>query len=114
MQKIVILVLAVSLSACSFIMPRPHDPVMFGNLVDVKIQLDKTNCDNKDWNALSNQVERLSVYASLRDDPQAEAAKQLMVALDKANKSTNKTFCQSILKVQKTRIDVIVNAWSGR
>lgn len=87
---------------------------MFGELVDVKISVSKLTCTDKDWSTTFTQVERLKVYSQMRDDPQADAVTQLEESLTKANKSSNKTFCENLLKVNKTRIDVIAEAWSGR
>ena len=111
-MKSILLVLL--LSGCSFIMPIPHDPVMFGNLVDVQIGVDKLSCTDKDWNSTLTTVNRLKVYSKLRNDPQAETVSKLSEALEKAKESKNQTFCESVLKINKTRIDVITKAWSGR
>lgn len=114
MKYIFSIMLAVSVSACSIILPIDHDPVMFDHLVDVKIAIDKTTCQNKDWSELNRAVEKLKVYSLLRDDPQAESAKSLEEALAKANSSKNEKFCESVLKVSTTRVDVIVKAWRAR
>jgi hypothetical protein len=50
----------------------------------------------------------------LRKDPQATTIAQLQEAINKAKASDKKLFCESILKINKTRIDVIVDAWKGR
>lgn len=114
MKKSLAILLAVSLSACSIILPIDHDPVMFDHLVDVKIALNKTTCQNKEWTDLNRAVEKMKVYSELRDDPQAESAKNLEEALAKAQASKNDKFCESILKVSATRVDVIVKAWRER
>lgn len=113
-MKIIVALLFVTLSGCSFILPRPHDPSMFNNLVEVKIAVDKLNCDNKDWSDAEYKIERLKVYASLRKDPQAEALGKLQEAVVKAKNSNNKSFCESVIKINKTRINVIADAWRGR
>ena len=114
MKKSLTILIAISLSACSIILPIDHDPVMFDHLVDVKIAMSKTTCENKDWGDLNRAVEKMKVYSELRDDPQAESAKNLEEALAKAHASKNQKFCESVLKVSATRVDVIVKAWSGR
>lgn len=119
MKTIVSLLLVASLTGCSTTqlslwIPKKHDPVMFSHLVDVKIAVAKLNCDNKDWSDANAKIERLKVYANLRNDPQADAIVKLEDALDKANKSTNKTFCESVVRMNKVRIDVVVDAWKGR
>lgn len=115
-MKILTFISVVLLSGCSLILPRDHDPVMFGYLVDTKIAVDRLSCDNKDfsWSSAEIAVERLKVYTDLRKDPQADAVVKLEDALGKARESTNKVFCESVLKINKTRIDVIVDAWKGR
>lgn len=113
-KNLIIIGSIVAVTGCSFILPRSHDPVMFGDLVDVKISVSKLNCTDKNWTDTFSKVERLKVYAELRSDPQADAVTQLEESLEKANKSNNKVFCENLLKVNKTRIDVIAEAWSGR
>jgi len=113
-MKTLLLLPILFLSACSLILPQPHDPVMFGQLVEVKVAVGKLNCDDKNWKDIQSKVELLKVYTNLRNDPQADSVVKLEEALNKAHESKNKTFCQSILTVNKTRIDVIADAWRGR
>lgn len=113
-MKLIPLIAVVLLSGCSIILPRPHDPVMFGYLVDTQIALDRANCEVKDWNTLDIQVQRMKVYTNLRKDPQAQTVVDLQEALAKAKDSKSRLFCESILKVQKQRLDVITEAWKGR
>lgn len=113
-MKKLLLISLLALTGCSIILPRPHDPVMFGTLVDVKIAVDKLSCDDKNWTYAESNIERLKVYTILRSDPQATSISQLQEAIVKANKSNNKVFCEGILKINRTRIDVIVDAWKGR
>jgi hypothetical protein len=115
MKIVAALLVTLTLSACSFIFPVPHDPVAFGTLVDLKISVDNLSCKNKDnWDTTFTQVTRLERYTELREDPQAKNIAQLKVALVKARESKNEVFCDSVLKVQRTRVDVITNAWRGR
>jgi hypothetical protein len=113
-KKISSILFIVFVSGCSFILPRPHDPSMFNNLVEVKIAVDKLNCDDKNWADAEYKIERLKVYASLRKDPQADALGKLQEAVVKAKNSNNKSFCESVIKINKTRINVIADAWRGR
>lgn len=103
-----------TLSNITSLWPKPHDPVMFDNLVSTKIAFDKLNCDDKNWVDAENKIQHLKVYAELRKDPQATSIAQLQEAVTKAKASDKKLFCESILKINKTRIDVIVDAWKGR
>jgi len=115
MRKILIALTLVSLSACSIILPRPHDPEMFGRLVDAKISVDKLECGNQlAFHNADEYIERLKVYATLRSDPQADSIGKLQDAIKKAGESKNKVFCESVVKTNKVRIDVIVDAWKGR
>ena len=116
-MKIAYLLPAVMLCGCSVlstVMPIDHDPVMFNNLVSTKIAVEKLNCDDKNWADAENKIHQLKVYTDLRGDPQAKSIAQLEEAIGKAKASNNKLFCESILKVNKTRIDVVADAWKGR
>ena len=116
-MKKLLLITLFALSGCSIIstiIPIDHDPVMFNNLVSVKIAVEKLNCDDKNWADAENKIHQLKVYTDLRGDPQAKSIAQLEEAIGKAKASNNKLFCESILKVNKTRIDVVADAWKGR
>lgn len=109
-------IIALTLSACSFILPIEHDPVMFGRAVDVKIAMQKVNCVDKEtnWNHLLTTVEELKVYSDERKDPQADNMTQLEDAVKKAHSTKNVNFCESVLDLQKTRLEVTLGAWRGR
>jgi uncharacterized protein YceK len=112
-----LLVAVIGLSGCSTVAslwPKPHDPAMFDNLVSTKIAVEKLNCDDKNWIDAETKIQHLKVYTELRKDPQATSIAQLQEAIAKAKGSDKKLFCETILKINKTRIDVIVDAWSGR
>lgn len=116
MKKIIILA-AFVLSGCAnftAIWPRAHDPAMFDRLVDVKVAVDNLNCTDKKWDDVFSKVEHLKVYATYKDDPQAPSVGGLWDALKKAHGSNNQKFCESVLTISKTRIDVIADAWKGR
>lgn len=113
-MKKLILIAAIALSGCSVIFPIAHDPVMFGDVVDVRLELNRANCQNKDWTKLYYHAERVAEYATLREDPQADSLRKLLPALDTAHKSKNEKFCESVLSVQRTRIAVVIDAWRGR
>jgi hypothetical protein len=118
MKKLILILAVVSLTGCSSITklwPRPHDPEMFGRLVDAKISVDKLECGNPlAFHNADEYIERLKVYATLRSDPQADAIGKLQDSIKKAGESKNKVFCESVVKTNKVRIDVIVDAWKGR
>jgi uncharacterized protein YceK len=116
-MKKLLLIAVIFLSGCSTITslwPKDHDPVMFNNLVSIKIEVEKLNCDDKNWTDVETKIQHLKVYTELRKDPQAISIAQLQEAISKAKASDKKLFCESILKINKTRIDVIVDAWRGR
>ncbi len=113
-MKVFVLAVSLVLAGCSFVLPRPHDGAMFNNLVDVKIAVDKLDCKNKDWTDTFNKIERLKIYTSLRNDPQAKAVEDLESALKKAQASSNEKFCDSVVKINRARVDVITDAWRGR
>ena len=116
MKKILVISSVIFLSACStFITPRAHDPVMFGYVVDVKVALSKINCDDKKvWQPIFDRVETLKTYSVSRVDPQADSIAKLEETLGKAKASENKAFCESALRISKTRTDVVIDAWKGR
>ena len=113
-MKRLLLVAVLVLSGCAVIFPKPHDPVMFDQIVGIQIRVGKVNCSNKDWGDLFDRVHHLKVYTELREDPQAKAIGQLEEALLKAYNSKNEKFCESVLTLNKTRIAVVEDAWKGR
>jgi uncharacterized protein YceK len=116
-MKKLLLITLFALSGCSTItslLPRDHDPVMFDQIVSVKLSVDKLNCDDKNWSDVESKIQHLKLYTELRKDPQAQSIAQMQEALGKAKASDKKLFCESILKINKTRIDVIADAWRGR
>lgn len=113
-MRTLLAMIVVMLSGCAIIFPKPHDPVMFDQIVAIQIKVNQVNCSNKDWGDLMDRVHHLKVYTALRDDPQAPAIAQLQDALLKAQNSKNEKFCDSILKLNKTRIEVVEDAWKGR
>ena len=114
MKRLVLVLCLLVISGCAIIFPIPHDGAAFNNLVEVKVAVDKLNCIDKNWNDAFSKIEKLKVYTKLRDDPQAPAVESLETALKKAYDSKNEKFCESILKINKTRVDVITDAWKGR
>jgi hypothetical protein len=116
MKKLLLASSLVMLSACSTIIPpKAHDPVMFGYIVDVKVGLSKISCDDKKvWQPIFDRVETLKTYSVSREDPQADSITKLEDALNKAKTSDNRAFCESALRISKTRTDVVIDAWKGR
>ena len=116
-MKKLLLIFVLLLSGCStFIMPRPHDAVLFGNLIDLKILSTTITCDDKyyGWKEMMDTINHIKVYSTYRNDPQAENIKGLHEAIGKAFNSSNPVFCSSLLKVQQQRVDVIIDAWKDR
>jgi hypothetical protein len=114
-MKKLILILAVALSGCAVIFPKPHDPVMFGQAIDVKVGLSKISCEDKsNWQPVLDKVETLKVYSAERGDPQSDSFGKMEEALKKAKDSKSNTFCESIVKLNRTRVDVTIDAWKGR
>lgn len=114
-MKKLLLILAVTLSGCAIIFPVPHDPVMFGQAIDVKVGLSKMTCaDKSNWQPVIDKVETLKVYTAEREDPQADAFVKMQEALIKAKDSKSIAFCESIVKLNRTRLDVTLDAWKGR
>jgi hypothetical protein len=114
-MKKLILVLAVALSGCAVIFPKPHDPVMFDNLIYIQTDLNKATCaEPKNWDNLLDRVNHLKVYTHFRSEPQSQAIASLEESLLKAHNSKSATFCESLLKLNKTRVEVTLDAWKGR
>lgn len=114
-MKLTLVIASIFLAGCTIILPKPHDPVMFDRLVNIKVELHNTKCaGDKNWDSLFNKVETLKVYTELRSDPQAKSVVDLETALKKAHSSANSVFCESVLKVNRVRVDTIADAWRGR
>ena len=119
-SSLVALTLSLSLAGCSltipFIMPRAHDPVMFGDAVDIKLLLSNVSCEEKQykWETLLEKSDKLKTYTELRKDPQADNIKGMFEAIGKAKSSTNPYFCKSVIGLQQKRIDAAIEAWRGR
>lgn len=117
MKRLLTVTALITLSGCSTIAslwPRDHDPVMFDRAISIQIQMNKVNCSNKEWGNLIDNIHHLKVYTEVRKDPQATNIAQLEEATLKAYNSKNEKFCESILNLNKTRIQVIEDAWRGR
>jgi len=118
MKKIISLIALFTLSACSTItsiMPLKHDPVMFDQLVDIKIAIDHLDCGNKaTWPDLSSKLEHIKVYSTLRNDPQAPSFDKLKEEITKAKDSKSLLFCQSALTIAQSRVEVISESWRQR
>jgi uncharacterized protein YceK len=114
MKRLLLALSVVVLSGCAVIFPVPHDGAAFNNLVEVKVAVDKLNCNDKNWSDAFSKIEKLKVYTNLRGDPQASAVESLEIALKKAQESKNEKFCESVVKINKARVDVIADAWKGR
>jgi hypothetical protein len=114
-MKKLLLVLVVLLSGCAIIFPKPHDPVMFDNLIYIQTDLNKASCaEPKNWDNLLDRVNHLKVYTHFRSEPQSKAIASLQESLLKAHSSKSVTFCESLLKLNKTRVEVTLDAWKGR
>ena len=114
-MKKLILLLAIALSGCAVIFPKPHDPVMFDNLIYIQTDLNKATCaEPKNWDNLLDRVNHLKVYTHFRSEPQSQAIASLQESLLKAHSSKSVTFCESLLKLNKTRVEVTLDAWKGR
>jgi hypothetical protein len=115
MKRLILALSLVVLSGCALIFPKPHDPVMFGQAIDIKVGLSKISCEDKsNWQPVLDKVETLKVYSIERGDPQSEGFIKMEEALKKAKDSKSNTFCESIVKLNKTRVDVAIDAWKGR
>ena len=122
-MKIITLVLTLTLlTGCSTItnltkyIPKKYDPVMGGLLVDLKMDVDDLSCINstdQTWASVQREARRLKEYAEFRRDPQvdniAAAEKNLTSA-----KGKSQTLCENYVKIAKTRLKIVNQAWSTR
>ena len=53
MKKLLLLAVVMlqgcSIAALTNLWPKSHDPVMFDQVVSVKLSVDKLNCEDKNW-----------------------------------------------------------------
>ena len=116
------LTLLVFLSGCSTIsegmklLPKSYDPVMGKMYVELKMEVNELSCKDQHhiiWDKVAYDANILAEYTSFRNDPQAEnieaVGKNIKTALGK-----NQLICESFLKVAKTRLEIVNEAWSGR
>jgi hypothetical protein len=124
MKKILVGVFIVLLTGCSTIQsgvdtvkkywPRDHDPVMFDKVVELHIAIENLDCEHPNFTEIVSKSIRLTRYAELRNDPQAENLKGLESHLQKLKSSTNKIFCDLGKRTAIQRLDVAINAWRKR
>lgn len=94
--------------------PRSHDPVMFNQLVQLDIVIEKQNCDAPAWSSVTLLSENLARYVEWRRDPQAENIRGLHNHIERLSKGGSKTFCELGKKTAKQRIEAAKSAWEGR
>lgn len=100
-------------TGCS-LLPRAHDPVLFGQLVTVDITIKKVDCDRPDWKTALIQTQHLAQYATWRRDPQATNLDGLYHHVERMNAGGSKTFCELGKKTAAGRISAARTAWEGR
>ena len=113
MKKIMAGVALILVTGCS-LLPRAHDPVMFGQLVTVDITIRKVDCDRPDWKTAVIQTQHLAQYATWRADPQAANLDGLHKHTERMNQGGSKTFCELGKKTAAGRIQAAKTAWEGR
>ena len=113
-MKKMFLVVTLFLSGCSFILPRPHDPSAYQMLVDLKLETKTLSCETRNFDSYNKQLDRIVLYTTTRDDPQANNLKKLQESIVKAKETPNKKVCESIVRLADTRLDIVINAWKGR
>ena len=119
MNKIALIFLIV-LSGCSTIQdikqywPKIHDPVMFGRLIDLDVNIAKQDCNVPAWQLLDADAEKLARYAEWRDDPQSANLRGLQKHLERMNQGGSKVFCELGKKTAHQRINAAITAWKGR
>jgi hypothetical protein len=120
MKKIALALSILLLSGCSTIdtvkkyWPRPHDPVMFNQLIATGIAIEKVDCEKADWAHSNNLAEQLARYTEWRKDPQSENMRGLQKHTERMSKGGSKTFCEIGKKTAHQRIEAAKSAWEGR
>jgi len=116
-MKHLLLIAVIALSGCSTIKeywPRPHDPVMFNQLVAVDLSVEKQDCEKPTWSEIHPITEQLAKYTEWRQDPQSTNLRGLEKHIERMSKGGSKTFCELGKKTAKQRIDAAKSAWEGR
>jgi hypothetical protein len=113
MKQLILVGMLLILAGCS-LLPRAHDPVMFGQLVTVDITIKKVNCDRPDWTAAVIQTQHLAQYTEWRRDPQAENLAGLQRHVERMSAGGSKTFCELGKRTAAGRIAAARTAWEGR
>jgi hypothetical protein len=116
-MKHLLLIAVIALSGCSTIKeywPRPHDPVMFNQLVAADIAVAHQNCDAPTWATVAPITEQLAKYSEWRQDPQTINLKGLHSHVERMSKGGSKTFCELGKKTAQQRIEAAKSAWGGR
>ena len=120
MKKLFLLCMIVSLSGCAVVekvkqvWPRAHDPALVSGYVDLEGELSKVNCKEKETiKPAKSKAEWLNKYAEFRNDPQQISTKAIVDNLDKAT-TASEAVCDRWINLNKTRMSIIKEAWSGR
>lgn len=121
MKKLIIAISIMSLAGCSTIQetvqkywPKNHDPVMFNQLIEIDIAVEKQSCDSPTWSTVSIKVEQLARYSEWRKDPQTTNIKGLLQHTHRMEQGGSKTFCEIGKKTAQQRIQAVRHAWEGR
>lgn len=113
MKYLAAALLALTLTGCS-LLPRAHDPVMFGQLVVLSLQVEQVDCDRPNWQPAMQQSQALSRYTAWRNDPQADNLAGLHKHVERMNQGGSKTFCELGKRTAAGRISAARTAWEGR
>jgi hypothetical protein len=113
MKYLAAVLLALTLTGCS-LLPRVHDPVMFGQLVVLSLQVESVDCDRPNWQPAVQQSQALARYTDWRGDPQADNLAGLHKHVERMNQGGSKAFCEIGKRTAAGRISAARTAWEGR
>jgi hypothetical protein len=113
MKYLATALLALTLTGCS-LLPRAYDPVMFGQLVVLSLQVEQVDCDRPNWQPVVQQSQALARYTDWREDPQADNLAGLHKHVERMNQGGSKTFCELGKRTAAGRISAARTAWEGR
>lgn len=117
MKRMLLVVAVVALTGCSTVKeywPRPHDPEMFGALVDMDIAVERVNCGAPDWTLAIDTATKLARFSEWRNDPQATNLKGLQSHTEHMSRGGSQMFCELGKNTAAQRIKAAKAAWEGR
>lgn len=99
------------------LLPRDHDSALASAFVEMKIQINTLECEDKildNWPAASEAALFVKQYTIFRNDPQKETAEAIHTNIEKAYETDSDSVCRHWLKLTDVRLQTLETAWKGR